>query len=190
MKRIYNKLFSVGSKGFTLIELLVVIGILGILASALIATIDPFEQLKKAADANRKNILVEFLNANVRYYTTHTQFPWNDAVNYAVCNEGGAPVTKVALGGTAAGGPRMQNCIKALTDENELKQAFGTSTVLKDLFVTYESGLNQLIGCFQPESKSQQKDINTKFNKDGAENTSTKNCATVSDDNGCYWCTK
>ena len=33
-------------KGFTLIELLVVIGILGILATSLIATIDPFEQLR------------------------------------------------------------------------------------------------------------------------------------------------
>jgi prepilin-type N-terminal cleavage/methylation domain-containing protein len=53
--------------GFTLIELLVVIGILGILAAALIATIDPFEQLKKANDSSVKNVAVEFVNSNIRY---------------------------------------------------------------------------------------------------------------------------
>jgi prepilin-type N-terminal cleavage/methylation domain-containing protein len=64
------------SKGFTLIELLVVIGILGVLAAALVATIDPFEQLKKATDANVKNTAVEFIDANIRYFTTHNAMPW------------------------------------------------------------------------------------------------------------------
>src|SRR6185503_6667683 len=64
------------SKGFTLIELLVVIGILGILATALVATIDPFEQLKKADDANVKNTAVEFTDANIRFYTTHNALAW------------------------------------------------------------------------------------------------------------------
>ena len=36
-------------KGFTLIELLIVIALLGSLAVGLLATIDPFEQLKKDA---------------------------------------------------------------------------------------------------------------------------------------------
>jgi len=53
----------------------------GILAAALIATIDPFEQLNKAQDANVKNTLTEFINANIRYYTTHSALPWNDANN-------------------------------------------------------------------------------------------------------------
>src|SRR3970040_449139 len=68
-----------GVQGFTLIELLVVIGILGILAAALVATIDPFEQLNKANDANSKNAAVEYLNANIRYYTTHNAMPWDTA---------------------------------------------------------------------------------------------------------------
>ena len=49
-------------KGFTLIELLVVIGILGILAAALVATIDPFEQLNKAQDSTVKNMAGRILN--------------------------------------------------------------------------------------------------------------------------------
>ena len=40
--------YFVQNKGFTLIELLIVIALLGALAVGLLATIDPFEQLKKA----------------------------------------------------------------------------------------------------------------------------------------------
>jgi len=64
-------------KGFTLIELLVVIGVLGILATGLLAAVDPFEQLKKARDANYRNAAIETLNAFTRYYATHGYFPWN-----------------------------------------------------------------------------------------------------------------
>ena len=41
-------------KGFTLIELLIVIAILGILAIALLATLDPFEQLRKSRDGAKR----------------------------------------------------------------------------------------------------------------------------------------
>ncbi|PJE63249.1 Tfp structural protein, partial [Candidatus Roizmanbacteria bacterium CG10_big_fil_rev_8_21_14_0_10_39_6] len=42
-------------KGFTLIELLIVIALLGTLAVALLAAIDPFEQFKKGTDTARRN---------------------------------------------------------------------------------------------------------------------------------------
>jgi prepilin-type N-terminal cleavage/methylation domain-containing protein len=177
------KLFS-AQKGFTLIELLVVIGILGILAAALVATIDPFEQLKKANDANSKNAMVEYLNANIRYYTTHSEFPWDDSVDYAACYNGGTVPASSALDNA-----QMTNCIEALTDENELKQAFDSSPVLQNIYITYTAGTNELTGCFQPESKSQQADVNTKFDRDGTENA-VKNCASTAATNGCYWCTK
>ncbi|MSU26267.1 MAG: type II secretion system protein, partial [Candidatus Levybacteria bacterium] len=73
MKKVSNQ----KNKGFTLIELLVVIGILGILVATLVATINPFEQIKKASDSNTKNVAVEYLNANIRYYTNHTEFPFD-----------------------------------------------------------------------------------------------------------------
>ena len=88
--RNFLKLFKRDS-GFTLIELLVVIGILGVLAAALIATIDPFEQIKKAQDSNTKNAAVEFNDALLRYYATHNAFPWELFPAGAGCDAATAP---------------------------------------------------------------------------------------------------
>ena len=65
------------AKAFTLIELLIVIGVLGILAAGLLAAVDPFEQLKKARDANNRNAVIELHNAYTRYYATHGNLPWD-----------------------------------------------------------------------------------------------------------------
>ena len=64
------KKLSAQSFGFTLIELLIVIALLGALAVGLLATIDPFEQLKKGRDTSLRNTVAEFYNANLRYYST------------------------------------------------------------------------------------------------------------------------
>ena len=172
------------SKGFTLIELLVVIGILGILAASLVATIDPFEQLKKAQDANVKNILVEFLNATTRYYTTHNAYEWDSAnIGGGGCN-GGVTANGMVLGNSSSG----LTCVVSLQGDNELKQAFSSDIGdLSRISVTYDAADQAVIGCFMPQSKSQQKDANTKYNIDGA--TSTQ-CLSQSGTNYCYWCTR
>ncbi len=190
MKRIYSKLFSFGSKGFTLIELLVVIGILGILASALVATIDPFEQLNKAQDANVKNAAVEFLNADIRYFTTHNALPWFAAADGgAACNG-----TTYTLGGGGSGAQlsTLTTCLTALVSEGELKSGFTTFNGLSKIYITNPNpqtgGVNDIIACFKPVSKSQQRDPNTKYKQDGSVETAT--CKSVDSANGvdCYWC--
>lgn len=163
------------SAGFTLIELLVVIGILGVLAAALVATIDPFEQLKKANDANVKNTAVEFIDANIRYYTTHSHMPW-------------------APGGCLSGNPTgltlypdMTACLSSLVGDGEVKTAFTTVTgVLSSIIV---SGTDtDITACFQPQSKAQRSDPNAKFNKDGSEHSPTGDCNPTS--TSCYWCSE
>lgn len=147
--------------GFTLIELLVVIGILGILASALIATIDPFEQLKKAQDANTKNTTVEFVTANIRYYSTHNQI-------------GTACVGTTTLAASA------DPCLTQLINDGELKTAFTTaSSVFTN--INYIGGTQSMTACFHPSSKSQQKDPNTKYTITGAACDNSTSTA-------CYWC--
>lgn len=178
LSKLLKKVHFASSKGFTLIELLVVIGILGVLAAALVATIDPFEQLKKANDANVKNTAVEFINANIRYYTTHNQMPWAPGG----CNTGANPTTESL---TAAG---MTSCLSSLVADGEIKAAFTTVTgVLSSIIV---SGTDtDVTACFQPQSKAQRNDPNTKWNSNGTPiaNPSTT-CGPTS--TSCYWCSE
>lgn len=186
--KILTALKSSSKKGFTLIELLVVIGILGILAAALVATIDPFEQLNKAQDTNSKNTAVEFLNANIRYYTTHSAFPWASvASGGSACN---GAVSPSAVNLTAAA---INGCLTTLVTEGELKPAFTTATGILATLYTSETGGN-ITMCYVPKSKSQKRDANTKYNSDGSAHTDTTNCGGGSTNSvtltTCYWCTQ
>jgi prepilin-type N-terminal cleavage/methylation domain-containing protein len=63
-------------KGFTLVELLIVIALLGVIATIVIAAINPIEQANRASDAGMKADASQLISAIERYYTTHGQFPW------------------------------------------------------------------------------------------------------------------
>lgn len=155
------------SKGFTLIELLVVIGILGILASALVATIDPIEQFKKADDANAKNIAVEFQSAVVRYYTVKSTTP---------CNV----TTATALSSATT-------CTGPLITEQELKSSFTNNQVLlARVFVTVNQTTGVSTACFDPKSRSGDLDPNTRYTNTGGP---TSTCPAAGS-TLCFWCAK
>ena len=197
-----KQLSTIKQQGFTLIELLVVIGILGILAAALIATIDPFEQLKKADDAKIKNMTVEFQTALVRYYTTHGALPWNDPNNSANTNcdalggTAGGEVDFAAplqLGGTGA----MIDCLQSTTggnsliSEGELKASFvSVPADLNKIYVNWAAGdaANATV-CFSPTSKSQKSSAETKYDSGGTLLADRSICPTAADGT-CFWCTK
>ena len=184
--RSYLKLFK-RNKGFTLIELLVVIGILGILAAALIATIDPFEQLNKAQDANTKNTVVEYVDANIRYFTTHQAMPWADSALTGVCQKQGANWPS----GTGLQDVNMIDCTQDLISDHELKASFSTAiNILKNIFVT--AGVNNVVTvCYLPVSKSQQRDPLTTHTVTGGDVASpTTNCKGYNGSTDCYWCTQ
>lgn len=63
------------SKGFTLVELLVVIGILGVLAAAVLAAVDPIEQLARGRDTGRKSTVRQIGNAVQSYYAVQSVYP-------------------------------------------------------------------------------------------------------------------
>lgn len=175
-------MIKLNQKGFTLIELLVVIGILGILAAALIATIDPFEQLKKANDANVKNTAVEYVNGNVRYFTTHSQMAWTVDTT---CSGGTAP-TAVNLG--VAG---MASCLTDLVNDGEIKAAFTTATgILTSIIIT--GGTDSVTACFLPTSKSGQRDANARYTASGTLAAPANSCLSSPTAAGgataCYWC--
>ena len=154
-----------------MIELLVVIGVLGILATGLLAAVDPFEQLKKARDANYRNATIETLNAFTRYYATHGYFPWNGTGTIpAGCESVTAAdaayylVPANSIGGTAAVDARttLTDCItNSLIADGELKTSY-SSGLQTSLWVSSGSK-TQIRVCFAPEGKALRRDATTSY---------------------------
>lgn len=175
-----NKAMPAGRQGFTLIELLIVIALLGALAVGLLATIDPFEQLKKGRDTSLRNTVSEFYNSNLRYYSIKSAFPWNTAGG--VTSYVGSSLTATA----------MSSAIEELATSGELKARFqqlaGTANLAK-IFVT-STAADQIAVCFMPESKSFQKDNNTIYNQTAAVHAGPPACSSQTSTGGtsCYFC--
>src|SRR3990167_838952 len=63
-------------RGFTLIELLIVIAVLGILAVAVLAAINPIEQINRSRDTGSRSDAEQLISAIDRYYATNGYYPW------------------------------------------------------------------------------------------------------------------
>lgn len=69
--------------GFTLIELILVAGIFGLIASGMIAVMNPAEQFRKANDSRRKSDLATIQRALEAYYQDNGSYP-NNSSNYRI----------------------------------------------------------------------------------------------------------
>jgi len=164
-----------GKKGFTLIELLIVIALLGALAVGLLATIDPFEQLKKGRDTSLRNTVSEFYNANLRFYSTKGDFPWRSGTSTEnqtatqVSSMGGYVTDLVNAG-------ELKNRFYDLAGSDNLARVFVTSTTAEQLAV-----------CYVPESKGFQAEPATQYSSDGS--VRAAGCASqVSGGSSCAFC--
>ena len=66
-------------KGFTLIELLIVIAVLGILAVAVLAAINPIEQINRSRDTGSRSDAEQLIGGIDRFYATNGYYPWQTA---------------------------------------------------------------------------------------------------------------
>ena len=178
-------------RGFTLIELLIVIALLGALAVALLAALDPLEQIKKGNDTGVRNSVSEIGEALVRY---------------AAVKQGSMPFSTITWEavGTDTTGSAYQ-AVKAAVDIGELKSDFFSlaSGQLTSIFITAvddpATGIQKAYVCFRPTSKSFISDSNTKFYT-LAGTAGTMGESTSCPSNGgtnvgganetCYWCVR
>ena len=94
-------------RGFTLVELLIVIGLLAILAGAVLAIFNPFGQIQKSQDAKRKNDLAQIQRALELYYQDNGRYP--------------ASTAAYGITGVAWGGAWGQYMAKVPTDPTATK---------------------------------------------------------------------
>lgn len=177
-------------KGFTLIELLIVIALLGTLAVALLAALDPLEQIKKGNDTGTRNTAAEIHGAFVRYSALQGgEMPFAS----------GSTVDFAAIGttGTTPGGSALGSVITS----GELKSDFVSLSgkQLNNIFLTgiNTSGTQVVNVCYAPTAKSFKIDVNTKFlagNGSVTEDSGAGACPQAAGTNNsggtCYWCVR
>ena len=172
--------------GFTLIELLVVITLIGILAVAILSTLNPLEQVNKAKDARKRGDSSQLLNAIDRYFAANLQFPWTEYDNggtpldtddtfggaaylhgVGICGESGGTTTGTPyVNGSGSGGCTYDGL---LIDTEELKGQFAERSYFESsvsdaetLWFYKEVSDPTTYVCFKPAAK---------VNKDKAEDT-------------------
>lgn len=147
--------------GFTLIELLVVIAVLSVLSVALLSAINPIEQINKGNDTAKKSDSAELLNANERYYTTFSTYPWDPT-------KIGVTLNKKQASDTAGAG------IDELVAKNEMKSQFKTRQNLDTLYITQDASSNLVSVCFAPTSTTFKAQASK--NQDGSSGCTTGTC--------------
>jgi prepilin-type N-terminal cleavage/methylation domain-containing protein len=167
-------------KGFTLVELLIVIALLGILATAVLAAINPLEQANRARDTRMRSDASQLLASIDRYFVSISEFPWqtvdpitydssDDAVNFSSA--------KLAIFGLCSSGGSGCAADGVLITNNELKTEFRKRDFIKAtdgewsklLYVGKEAGASSSVyACFVPLSKSERTKADTTIAVSGA----------------------
>lgn len=140
--------------GFTMIELLIVIAVLGILAVAVLAAINPIEQINRGKDTGSRSDAEQLLSAIDRFYASQGYYPWQT---------GTTDTTHEALAWTDAGtvadtaSPAVLLTYKLSNGgTSELKTSFITritSSTYNTLYLYNEGGQgDSTYACFLPKS--------------------------------------
>lgn len=165
-------MFKKSAKGFTLIELLIVIAVLGILAVAVLAAINPIEQINRSRDTGKRSDAEQLLSAIDRFYASKQFYPWQsgatDATDFSTRTQvtAEAPVVTgvdectmlMALAGGIVGN---DDC----TGTQELKESYTSRITATNsdgapkespLYLLYDSSIpgSSVYVCFNPKSGS------------------------------------
>lgn len=151
--RVREAYFGGGSGGgFTMIELLVVIAVIGVLAVAVLSSINPIEQINKGRDTRTRSDAAQLINAVDRYYAIHEVYPWNTTTGSYTPTVTEAADAFDFDGPTAAAA--AWNWIDVLVDTGEVKEGFTNRLKNDDTISTFKAGTNNatMYACFIPTS--------------------------------------
>ena len=155
--------------GFTMIELLVVIAVIGILAVALLSSLNPLEQIRKGRDTRTRADMAQLLGGTERYNASLGYFPWQASEGEDLA-PGSPDIDMLQINGGAAlpAGCTLPVCtidgaLDTLTSTSEVKASFIdriTGVTYADTYLFYddESIGSSVVACFTPESQSFQKE--------------------------------
>lgn len=175
VKRLLSQFRS--QAAFTMIELLIVIAILGILAVAVLAAINPVEQINRGRDTGSRSDAEQLLSAIDRFYAYKGYYPWVTNPNAELA----AQTVEMDLTDTAlwqdadacnvldklANGDDL-NC----EGTNELKRSYVNKVTESDynhlqIFFTGDSA-DSVYVCFEPVSGAFKEDALARCGEAGA----------------------
>lgn len=138
-----------GQLGFTMVELLVVISIIGILATAVLAALNPVEQLRKGRDTSRKADAQTLLGALDRYQASFGCYPWQ--MTAGACNTATALTAQTIDAADFANTPAV-GIMYELMAKDELKSQFTSRAAITAQNFWISVTNSQASICFEPES--------------------------------------
>ncbi len=155
-------------KAFTMIELLVVIAVIGILSVALLATLNPLEQIRKGRDTRTRADASELISAIERYNASLGYFPWQSSegenltsgsadIDFLQINDPNATIPGCTISGGSS--CTVKEALDGLTSTNEVKAGFVdriTGASYSDIYLYYndENTGASVTACFKPESNT------------------------------------
>lgn len=150
--------------GFTLVELLIVIALLGVLAAAVLAAINPLEQANRARDTRMRSDASQLLASIDRYFVAKDVFPWvtstdvanNDAAyGFISAKDDGVGLCSTASGCSADGNLITNNELKTEFRNRDFIKAADTD-FSKLLYIGKGTGASSSVyACWVPASKSE-----------------------------------
>lgn len=175
------------SRGFTLFEILIVVVIIGILATVLVAAIDPLESIRKTNDTAMISVLTNIQNSFATYSANEGAMPWDDSDTASCDFATNKPETLTHA--TSIGSPYnagniatelgANGCIKELVTKGYLKAsvtaALNTTRQSRMYFSVIKDPANgdKVVMCFRPESRDIKKQMNWDQGTSGSPKTST-----------------
>ena len=175
MKKILPRIKS--QLAFTMIELLIVIAILGILAVAVLAAINPVEQINRGRDTGTRSDAEQLLSSIDRFYAYKGYYPWQTGPNDG--RDAQAWMAVDAIDGWVDADTGGCNVLDKLANgdgstcdgTNEVKRSFVTKILETDYNHLYVYGRGQsgdsVYVCFEPQSEGFMDEASTRCGTDG-----------------------